>query len=102
MPFASGKYSIAFCDRCGMKYPYNSLRPEVVNGIVTNIRVCEECFDPDHPQLWVGRMSVVDNQALEFPRPDLGIADSRGTFGWNPILGQTIGFSQGYVSVIVS
>jgi len=35
----------------------------------TGLKVCPECWDPDQPQLQVGRWPVSDPQALRSPRP---------------------------------
>ena len=46
MAFASGKYALAICDRCGFQVKYSAMREEW-NGS----RVCPECFETKHPQL---------------------------------------------------
>ena len=53
--FASGKYAIAICDRCGFEYPYNELRFEISDQKRTGFRVCYECLDQDQPQLQLGQ-----------------------------------------------
>lgn len=68
--FASGKKSFALCDRCGQRYPYKQIKPEVENRRPNGLRVCPPCFDRDHPQLQLGRVRIVDAQALRHPRPD--------------------------------
>ena len=68
--FASGKKSFALCDRCGQRFPYNRIKPEIENRRPNGLRVCPPCFDKDHPQLQLGRVKVVDAQALRHPRPD--------------------------------
>lgn len=84
--FASGKQSIAFCDRCARKVPYKELKPQIVNQIVTGIRVCRECNDLDHPQWRIGRVRITDPQALQNARPDPNLVASRNIqFGWNPV-----------------
>jgi hypothetical protein len=60
--FATGKKSVAICDRCGWKIPYLSLRTEW-NGL----RVCDECFELKHPQLMP--RSAFDAQEIYQPRP---------------------------------
>jgi hypothetical protein len=62
--FASGAYSEAICDRCGLMYPYPSLRKEW-NGFKT----CIECWEPKHPQL-DPIYPPTEPQALFEPRPD--------------------------------
>lgn len=76
-PFASGRNSHAFCDRCGFRYPYSELKYEVVKLKVTGTRVCPACHDPDHPQLQLGMYPVLDPQALREPRTDLTRGISR-------------------------
>ena len=62
MAYASGKHSIAICDRCGFRYKYTQLREEW-NGF----RVCSECFEPKHPQL-EPNIAPYEPQALFEPR----------------------------------
>lgn len=68
--FASGKNSIAMCDRCGFQFKLTRLRKEVVKTKVYNLLVCEECWDPDQPQLQLGMYPVDDPQAVRNPRRD--------------------------------
>jgi hypothetical protein len=69
--FASGKYSIAECDRCGQRYKLKQLKFEVIKTKLYQLKVCPECFDPDHPQLQLGMYPVDDPQAVRQPRKDL-------------------------------
>lgn len=75
--FASDRWAHAFCDRCGFRAQLKDMKTEVVLGRKTNIKVCPSCFDPDHPQLWVGRYRIDDPQALRDPRPDPALEESR-------------------------
>ena len=68
--FARGKRSVALCDRCGQRYPYEKLKPQIENRRQNGMRVCPSCLDVDHPQLQLGSQKVHDPQALRFPRPD--------------------------------
>lgn len=68
--FASGKYSIAMCDRCGQQFKLKTLRKEVIKTKIFNLLVCQECWDPDHPQLQLGMYPVDDPQAVRNPRKD--------------------------------
>lgn len=68
--YASGKKSVALCDRCGQQYPYQDLREQIENKRPNGLRVCPPCLDKDHPQLQLGRQRIVDPQALRHPRPD--------------------------------
>jgi hypothetical protein len=69
-PFASGKYAIAECDRCGQQYKLKKLKMEVIKTKLYQLKVCEDCWDPDQPQLQLGMYPVNDPQALYQPRPD--------------------------------
>ena len=68
--FASGKNSIAECDRCGQQYKLKQLRKEVIKTKTYNLLVCPECWDPDQPQLQLGMFPVDDPQAVREPRRD--------------------------------
>lgn len=68
--FATGKWAIAICDRCGRQVPYKELFVQMINMQPSGLRVCDECVDEDHPQWQIGLMPVDDPQALENPRPD--------------------------------
>ena len=111
--YASGKYSIAECDRCGLRFMLKQLRKEIIKTKLFNIKVCPECWDPDQPQLSLGLYPVNDPQAVREPRPDtsyqvsgtsgLQIIDTNSTnkdaigyqeegsrvfqWGWNPVGG---------------
>ncbi len=74
--YASGKFSKAFCDRCGRKVYLRDLRTLVIKTKNTNIKVCCDCFDPDHPQLQLGMYPVNDPQAVKDPRPDTSYVQS--------------------------
>ena len=68
--FASGKNSIAMCDRCGFKFKLTALRKEVIKTKTYNLLVCNACWDPDQPQLQLGMYPVDDPQAVRNPRRD--------------------------------
>ena len=111
--YASGKYSIAECDRCGQRFMLKQLKKEIIKTKIFNIKVCPECWDPDQPQLSLGLYPVYDPQAVREPRPDtsyqvsgttgLQIIDTNSTnvdavgyqaegsrvfqWGWNPVGG---------------
>jgi hypothetical protein len=100
--FASGKYSIAECDRCGQRYKLKQLRKQIVKTKIYDIKVCPSCWDPDQPQLQLGMYPVSDPQAVREPRPDVTYAVSglledgyngggRRVFqwGWNPVGGSS-------------
>ena len=111
--FASGKNSIAECDRCGFRFKLTKLRREVVKTKNYELLVCGPCWDPDQPQLQLGMYPVDDPQGLRNPRPDrsyyqsglsgLQLSNTNGTsidadgfpeggsrvfqWGWNPVGG---------------
>ena len=68
--FASGKNSIAECDRCGQRYKLKVLKKEVIKTKTYNLLVCPQCWDPDQPQLQLGMFPVDDPQAVREPRRD--------------------------------
>ena len=68
--FASGKYSIAQCDRCDGRYLLKQLRREVIKTKNYELLVCPSCWDPDQPQLQLGMYPVDDPQGVRNPRPD--------------------------------
>lgn len=68
--FASGKNSIAECDRCGQRYMLKQLKIEIIKTKPYNLKVCPECWDPDQPQLQLGMYPVDDPQAVREPRID--------------------------------
>lgn len=98
--FASGKFAISECDRCGQRFKLSKLKSLVIKTKNVNILVCPECWDPDQPQLQLGMYPVNDPQAVRNPRPDTsyivsGLASdgvpSGGSrvfqWGWNPVGG---------------
>ena len=83
--FASGKYAIAQCDRCDQRYKLKELRTQTVKTKPFKIKVCKNCWDPDHPQLQLGMYPVNDPQAIREPRPDTSYEVS-GTSGLQELL----------------
>ena len=74
--YASGKNSIAECDRCGFRYKLKELKKEVVKTKLYSIKVCPSCWSPDQPQLQLGMFPVNDPQAVREPRPDVSYQQS--------------------------
>tara|TARA_R110000868_G_scaffold173199_1_gene409290 strand:+ start:214 stop:651 length:438 start_codon:yes stop_codon:yes gene_type:complete len=68
--FASGKFAIAECDRCGFRYKLKQLKTLVIKTKQVNLLVCPSCWEKDQPQLQVGMYPVFDPQAIQNPRPD--------------------------------
>jgi len=109
--FASGRFSIAQCDRCGFRFKLTDLKKEIIKTKKYDLKVCPQCWDPDQPQLQLGMYPVSDPQAVREPRPDttyysaglngLQLTDIGGTsvdasgyptdgsrqiqWGWNPV-----------------
>jgi hypothetical protein len=59
--FASGKWAIAECDRCGFRYKLKELKKLVIKTKNINLLVCPTCFEPDQPQLQLGMYPVYEN-----------------------------------------
>lgn len=98
--FASGKKAIAICDRCGFQFRLKNLKSLVIKTKNVNTLVCNECWEPDQPQLQLGMYPGDDPQGLRNPRPDssyvqsgvsVGGTPSGGSreiqWGWNPVGG---------------
>jgi hypothetical protein len=68
--FASGRFAIAQCDRCGFRYKLKQLKELVIKTKNVNLLVCPTCWEPDQPQLQLGMYPVNDPQAIRNPRPD--------------------------------
>ena len=62
--YAVGKQSQAICDRCGQQFFLKELKKEW-----TGFKVCNECYEPKHPQLEPKR-GINEPIAVYEPRPD--------------------------------
>ena len=97
--FASGKNSIATCDRCGFQFKLTELRKEIIKTKNYNLLVCKICWDPDQPQLQLGMFPVDDPQAVREPRPDVSyqVSGSSGLQinGTNDTTLEGVGFPEG-------
>lgn len=100
--FANGVRAIAMCDRCGQQYKLKKLKTEIIKQRKYQLLVCEECWDPDQPQLMLGTFPVEDPQALRNPRRDntyITAGQNNDGFltggsrdiqwGWNPVGGSS-------------
>lgn len=74
--YASGKKSIAECDRCGFRYLLKELKTLTIKTKNVRIKVCKTCWEPDQPQLSLGLYPVNDPQAVREPRPDVSYIQS--------------------------
>jgi hypothetical protein len=88
--FASGKHAIAECDRCGQRFKLLELKKLIIKTKQVSIKVCKECWEPDHPQLLLGMYPVNDPQALREPRPDNGYISSGINIDGDPSDGSRI------------
>ena len=81
--YASGKHSIAECDRCGQRYKLSELKKLTIKTKQVSIKVCFECWEPDQPQLQLGLYPINDPQAVREPRPDTSyVVSGLGTDGY--------------------
>ena len=92
--FASGKHTIAECDRCGFRFKRVQLKELIVRTKPTDMQVCPQCWEPDHPQTLQGMYPVTDPQAARNPRVDKSLSFDGGDYssrdfqwGWNPVGG---------------
>jgi hypothetical protein len=91
--YSSGKHAIAECDQCGFQYKLKALKklPD------SNLYVCDECWEEEHPQEELGKYPVFDPQAVRNPRPDLSYHTGLGSrgiqWGWAPVGGAQMGSS---------
>jgi hypothetical protein len=83
--YARGNKALGVCDRTGFAYKLSELVYETKNGTRTGLRVGRDVADGDHPQNFLGRLRIVDPQALREPRPDVNRLESVGLFGWKPV-----------------
>lgn len=87
--FTAGNKAISECDRCGIRVKLKDLKKLVIKTKQVAIKVCNECWEEDHPQLQLGMYPVADPQAVRDPRPDFaGYVQSRDIqWGWAPVGG---------------
>jgi|TARA_R100000084_G_scaffold105210_1_gene62458 hypothetical protein len=104
MAYAKSKKALGTCDRCGFTYKLSELKYEIEDETRNGLRVCKDCFDPDHPQFQVGRLNTSDPMALFNPRPDSGQEASTTYFGFNPVNGTSnvLRGSIGQVKIVIS
>lgn len=87
------------CDRCGRRVPHDTLQSEFVRGKDQSNGVCEECWDDDHPQNWVGSRAVSDSETVVDAQPEPDIVEHRSLFGFDPVFGQRCYIRDGIVRV---
>ena len=83
--------------------PLKKLRKYYIMGNLINEKVCPECWDPDHPQNWVGIIGsqkvANDPQALREPRPDTNRNESCAYFAFDPVASQAVTFTLNRVTI---
>ena len=72
MAYATAKFALAHCDRCGFRFKLLELKKEC-NGL----KVCHRCYEPKHPQL-EPTTNVADSEAIFDPRPDKDVEAGDG------------------------
>lgn len=96
--FASGKWALGECDRCGQTFKLNALKELVIAGIHSGWMVCEADWEPDNPRLQVPKQFRGDAEALRNPRPPR--SNSRNiAWGWNPVFSEQMKLVAGAVTV---
>ena len=84
MSYASAKFAVGLCDRCGFKYKLLELKKEW-NGL----KVCSECYEPKHKQL-EPFTHVSDPEAIYDPRPNTDVEANDGrVYTPTDIIGRT-------------
>jgi hypothetical protein len=63
------KHTLGECDRCARVVRLVSLKPLTINRTRTDLRVCSECWEEDHPQYRAGEHVPLDGEVLRDPRP---------------------------------
>lgn len=92
--YTTGKHASGVCDRCGVAFKLRTLKSLVINGAKTSLLVCNNCYEPDHPQYQVGKYPVLDPQTLRNPRPETYTVSRVIQWGWNPVgLNNPLGLS---------
>ena len=100
--YLNGKKIPGICERCGRRVALANLNPETERGRSKNNAVCSECFDPDHPQNWVGSRAVADKQSVPDAQPEPDRLAANILFGFDPVgaPGNAITLSGGIVGIV--
>lgn len=96
MEYATGKYSQAICDICGLRCAYRELRQVIRQGRAVNLWVCPDCVDRDQRP----RRLKPDREALRHPRPEYW-DPSRRILHWKPVDAFPVRVDLGQVEVIL-
>ena len=68
--YAVGRNAKGACDRCGFVYRRNSLQELVINGALSGLLVCSECYEPDQSQRRVNEIRLREPAIRRNIRPD--------------------------------
>lgn len=99
--FSSGKNAFGICDVCGFRCKLSKMKKRVEKGVVTEVKCCPTCWDPDHPQLRIGEVRTIDPQSLRDPRPD-SIEWEQSRAMTYPVVGARGRGEVGYVTVVIA
>lgn len=97
--FTAGKKAIAECDRCGIRVKLKDLKKLIIKTKQVAIKVCNECWEPDQPQLQLGMYPISDPQAVRDPRPDFNAYYASGVTADDSIGGGSRVFQWGWAPV---
>lgn len=75
--FASERYAIGICDRCGRTFKLKKLRNESKNLNYSSIKVCEDCFDKENLQAVGSSLVIRHDTTLKDPAIDNALDQSR-------------------------
>jgi hypothetical protein len=84
-------------------YLLTELKHLTINRQTSGLKVCPDCWEPDHPQNDVARAAVLttDPQALFDPRPERNREQVLNiTWGWNPLYSLVAVGQIGIVTVV--
>lgn len=85
MNFASESKLLGCCDVCGFRFKLSELKPLTVDFVLTDIRACPQCWNPDHPQYGLKYLrDLTDPYPARDPRQG-DIGDVPTWFGWLPL-----------------
>jgi hypothetical protein len=82
MAYARHKWALGICDRCGRSVKLKSMVKQPVDGRLTELKVCTDCYDVDNPQWRVRLRNPVDPLTLPDPRPDEIMCEPNPSLRW--------------------
>jgi hypothetical protein len=91
------------CDRCGQRYLLKELKEISILSSGTNSLVCENCWEPSHPQLDTRGVRTDDKQSVRNSRSDAAeLPAVRALFSWNPVGCDATSILTGYVGRVTA